>query len=81
VGGIAEIVRDGDTGFLTAPGDVAALTGALRRLVEDAALRRQMGARAVALVCQEFDTGANARRLLDLVRKVIELEEGAGGHG
>ncbi|MGH6691749.1 MAG: glycosyltransferase family 4 protein [Gammaproteobacteria bacterium] len=35
VGAVAEIVVDGETGVLVAPGDVAALTGALRRVLAD----------------------------------------------
>jgi glycosyltransferase involved in cell wall biosynthesis len=43
VGGIPELVRDGETGFLVPPGDVQALRGALERLLADPVLRRRMG--------------------------------------
>ena len=43
VGGVPEIVQDGATGLLVAPGDEAALLDALSRLAEDPALRRQAG--------------------------------------
>jgi glycosyltransferase involved in cell wall biosynthesis len=43
VGGIPEVVEDGVTGILFAPGDVDALADALHRLLADAALRRQFG--------------------------------------
>ncbi|MEP6775181.1 MAG: glycosyltransferase [Chloroflexota bacterium] len=39
VGGVPEIVQDGATGLLVAPGDEAALLTALNRLAEDSALR------------------------------------------
>lgn len=52
MGGAAEIV-DAGCGILTPPGDADALAGALRRVVEDAPLRRSLGAagpvRAAAL--------------------------------
>lgn len=32
VGGLAEVIREGETGFTVPPGDVAALAGAIRRL-------------------------------------------------
>jgi glycosyltransferase involved in cell wall biosynthesis len=44
VGGIPDIVAEGETGFLVPPGDAAALQGALRRLLEDGELRRRQGA-------------------------------------
>jgi glycosyltransferase involved in cell wall biosynthesis len=43
VGGNSEAVVDGETGILVAPGDVEAMSAALRRLVEDADLRSRMG--------------------------------------
>ena len=62
VGGIPELVRDGETGFLVAPGDVAGLRAALERLLGDSGLRRRMGAtgraRAIELCSQERVTAA-----------------------
>jgi glycogen synthase len=51
VGGIPEVVRDGETGLLVPPGDVAALTAALDRLAADPELRSRLatGARERAL--------------------------------
>jgi len=42
-GGPMEIVRDGDTGLLVAPGDTEALAAAMRLLLGDAALAARMG--------------------------------------
>lgn len=44
VGCVADLVRDGVNGFLVPPGDVAALTRALNRIIRDDALRAAMGA-------------------------------------
>lgn len=49
VGGLKEIVRDGETGLLMAPGDPGVLTSALVRL-EDGALRARLAAAAPASV-------------------------------
>jgi len=46
VGGIPEVVHDGETGLLVPPGDVPALTEALDRLVADPGLRAQLAAGA-----------------------------------
>lgn len=43
VGGVAEAVVDGETGFLVPPHHPAALTEAFRRLIADPDLRRRMG--------------------------------------
>ncbi len=43
VGGIPEVLVDGVSGFLVAPGDVAALARQLRRLLEDPALAARIG--------------------------------------
>jgi glycosyltransferase involved in cell wall biosynthesis len=46
VGGLRDLVVDGKTGLLVPPGDVSALRSALERLLEDADLRRALGAAA-----------------------------------
>jgi glycosyltransferase involved in cell wall biosynthesis len=45
-GGPAELVIDGQTGLLTAPGDIGALSDAMRRLADDSVLRQRLGASA-----------------------------------
>lgn len=42
VGGVGEVVSDGDNGLLAPPGDAAALAGLLRRACTDASLRRRL---------------------------------------
>jgi glycosyltransferase involved in cell wall biosynthesis len=46
IGGLGDIVVDGETGFLVPPGDREALRAALGRLCEDEELRERMGAAA-----------------------------------
>lgn len=46
VGGIPEQIEDGYTGFLVPPGDASAMAASVQMLLEDDALRQQMGARA-----------------------------------
>ncbi len=52
--GCREIVRDGVNGLLVAPRDAEALAAALRRLIEDPALRTELGARGREVVVAEF---------------------------
>ena len=43
VGGLKDLVVDGETGLLVPPGDVQALREALRRLLDDRGLRERLG--------------------------------------
>jgi glycosyltransferase involved in cell wall biosynthesis len=54
VGGIPEVVREGDTGLLVPPRDATALARALSRLRGDAALRRELGRRGREFVAARF---------------------------
>jgi glycosyltransferase involved in cell wall biosynthesis len=58
VGGIPELVAHGETGLLYAPGDVAALTGHLRRLLLDPALRARLGREARQRAQRRFTPAA-----------------------
>jgi glycosyltransferase involved in cell wall biosynthesis len=50
VGGVGEIVRDGENGLLVPPGDAAALAAAIRRLVHEDGLRERLAAAAAPSV-------------------------------
>jgi glycosyltransferase involved in cell wall biosynthesis len=69
--GIGEAVEDGRTGLLVPPGDVAALTAALRRLADEPDMARQMGAAARRVAVEKFDAVAQSRRLEAIFRDVI----------
>ena len=53
-GGLPEIIHDGETGLLVAPGEPLALAEALRRLADDPDLTRRLGAAARADVRRRF---------------------------
>lgn len=54
VGGIPEIIRDGENGYLVEPGDVAGMAECVARLVADAELRSRIGSRGRAVVESQF---------------------------
>jgi glycosyltransferase involved in cell wall biosynthesis len=54
VGGVGEIVENGETGFLVPPRDPEALVAATEPLLNDAARRRRMGEAARARAVTEF---------------------------
>lgn len=64
LGGIPEIVRDGETGFLVEPGDPTALRTAIERVVGDDRLAAEMGKAARADVLDRFTWDHCARRCL-----------------
>lgn len=78
IAGIPEIVRDGATGLIVPPRDGAALTDALRVLIENQDLRLRFGARAQALVARDYDATTNTNRLLDLIRSEANLPSRPG---
>jgi phosphatidylinositol alpha-1,6-mannosyltransferase len=66
--GAAEIIVDGETGFLVPPRDLKALTGALRTLLQDSALRQRMGASALSRA-KLFSWRTNVDRYLSLFKE------------
>jgi len=70
VGGVPSIVADGETGLLTADGDVAALADAIAALLDDPARRRAMGGAAVDYVTRRHGLAAAARQLDDILRSL-----------
>ena len=58
VGGLSDIVADGETGLLVAPGDGASLRDALARLCGDGALRVRMGEAAMRRARDRFSPDA-----------------------
>ncbi len=62
--GVVDCLRDGDNGLLVQPGDVPALAAALRRVIEDAGLRRRLGATALEECRRTYSWGAVGRRIM-----------------
>jgi glycosyltransferase involved in cell wall biosynthesis len=77
VGGVADIVVDGHTGFLLPSGDDRALGVALTMLVDDGALRRRMGAAARERAVAHFDARDSATRILAIAASVCLTQQRA----
>lgn len=69
-GGIPEIVRDGENGYLVEPGDVRALSRALSQLCADAAVRRAFGARGREIALRDFSIDAMVEGNLRIYREL-----------
>lgn len=71
VGGLPEMVREGDTGLLVPPRDPEALADRLRRLLDDPGLARDMGARGRVLARARFSTEAMVGHVTDLYVRLL----------
>ncbi|MEP7294575.1 MAG: glycosyltransferase [Burkholderiales bacterium] len=74
VGGLPEVVRDGETGLVVPRDDVPALQAALTQLVLDAALRERLGRAGRAHVEREYEWG----HCVDLMERCLEQVARAG---
>jgi glycosyltransferase involved in cell wall biosynthesis len=68
LGGIPEIIADGQTGFGLEPGDYPALALRLDQLVSESGLRQKMGAASLQRARERFDCRANLDRILDVMK-------------
>jgi glycosyltransferase involved in cell wall biosynthesis len=66
VAGVPELVEDGVSGFLAAPGDLQGLIGQIEAILSDPARAAAMGRAGRAKVAAEFDSAAEAAWLLRL---------------
>jgi N-acetyl-alpha-D-glucosaminyl L-malate synthase BshA len=71
VGGVTEIMRDGETGFLKRLGDVPSMARAVRTLANDPELAARMGEAARARAEQKFSSQQSVEQYLDLYRRTI----------
>lgn len=70
--GCREVVNHGDNGLLVPQRDAAALADALRRLIADAGLRAQMGARSHERALAEFSQTQVIAQTLQLYREQLQ---------
>ena len=76
VGGLAEMLTDGETALLVPPNDPAALAGALRRLSQDAALRRSLSDRAKILVNEKYELTTMVRAIEAVYAELGSVRQG-----
>jgi glycosyltransferase involved in cell wall biosynthesis len=73
VGGIPDVIVDGETGLLVTPGDTVALASALRRLLTETQLKESIGQRAWTLLRQRYDVTRTARAYEALYSKALGM--------
>lgn len=81
VGGVPELIRDGHSGLLVAPGDPQALAEAMQRILADPDRATALGRNGAQSVRDKFNTAASARRIAALFhsarRSRVSAEAGA----
>ena len=68
--GVVDCLRDDDNGLLVQPGDIPALAAALRRVIEDAALRRRLAETALAECRRTYSWEAVGRQIMEVYAAV-----------
>jgi glycosyltransferase involved in cell wall biosynthesis len=72
VGGIPDIVIDNDTGLIVEPDSATDIIRAVDRLRLDSELRQRLVGRAREHVEKHFDASANAQRILEIVKALVD---------
>jgi glycosyltransferase involved in cell wall biosynthesis len=71
VGGLPEVVRDGETGHLVTMGDIAAMAEHVIELLSDERKQREMGRRGRAWAVEHFNTRKVIPQYENLYERVI----------
>jgi len=78
VGGIPDVVREGETGYLVEPEDVDMFEKRLRELLENPEKRRKMGQQGRKDMIENYDSRKIANRIKMIYEKVIVTYQLAG---
>lgn len=70
IGGLPELVRDGQTGLLFEPGSVAGLRECLERLIRDPALAVELGRGGRRMIETEYTLAGQVESMLELLGEV-----------
>ena len=71
VGGVPEVVDDGETGFLSEVGDVDKMAADAVKLLTDNKLRREMGKRARASAISRYNTDKIIPQYIEFYERVL----------
>jgi glycosyltransferase involved in cell wall biosynthesis len=78
VGGITEIVRDGENGLLVPPGNVEALRAAMARLLDDPALRQRLADTGYDDAQKHLSMDAMMDKTLDVYCEIVGFRNSRG---
>jgi glycosyltransferase involved in cell wall biosynthesis len=76
IGGIPEVIADGETGLLIPPGNTIALANAIETILSDPEKAKAMGMAGRRRVEKNFTADIMAQKFVDLTNKLIEYKNG-----
>jgi len=71
IGGVNELIRDGETGYLVPPGDTHALARRINTLISDPALARKMALAGKTLVEKEFSADSMVAGVTGIYKRYL----------
>ena len=74
--GVVDCIRDGENGLLTEPGDVPALTAALRQMLADPAGRARLAAAGLEECRRVYSWSAVGRQIMDIYASLAGSDPG-----
>ncbi|WP_416729648.1 glycosyltransferase [Fictibacillus sp. JL2B1089] len=75
VGGLPEVVKEGDTGFIVPKEDPEKLATAINHLIENKEERKRMGKNGIVHVRKEYDWYENASRMEKLYQQTLRQSQ------
>ncbi|NHZ73484.1 MAG: glycosyltransferase [Nitrospirae bacterium] len=72
VGGLPEVVREGENGFLLPVGDVDGMAAAAMKLLNDDSMRREFGEAGRRWAVERFDEASVVKQYRRIYRRVVE---------
>jgi len=79
ISGIPELVEDGITGYLIPPENPHELAKAMKKLLGNPCLRKELGERGVSKIAQEFNITTEVRKLVHVWQEILESKKKTGG--
>ena len=72
VGGLVEIIKDGETGILVPPGDYNSLSQALTYLIGNPQVRKRLGVNGRKRVLEKFTSEQNTRKTEEIILNILK---------
>jgi len=71
VGGIPELIKDGETGYLIEPGNLDQLLEKMKKLIEDENMRLSMGKKGIEAVEKDFSISEMANKIDEIYESLL----------